>query len=405
MAPTRPNNKKSKSKARHKKHHPSPASQSPKQLLAQATAAFEQGDLDAALSLASDALAACEDAGTPSSERMAPAACVLLGEIRVERGEPDEARAAFLRAADADPDGTSLPDELGGGPDKFLWLAQLSEDGGADSVAWFERGAAAMRSQIGALEEAAAEARRKSGGGGRAGEATAAALDAAAAEKRRKLAETLCAVAEVYMTDLSWEADAEQRCEALVTEATMLAPELPDAWQTVANVRVSQERRGDAVAALERSMALWRDLEPEDTRVPAFPTRVGLARLLMEVEMEERAVEVVERLVAEDDESVEAWYLGGLGWHTLGRKAREAAGEEAAGREEWKKKWKAARRWLGHCLDLFAAQEYEDERLGEHAKEMLVEVKAEIGDDEDDEDDGDDGWEDVDGDGDEEMEQ
>lgn len=387
MAPTRPS-RTAKAKSRsHSKKTPAAPSKPPKQLLAEATAHLEQGDAPGAVALAQQAL----DAALENGDTRACAAYVLLGEIHLELGEVDEARAFFLEAAGLDADG-ALAEDLGGGADKFNWLAQLSEDGGADSVAWFDKAAACLRAQVAALTEATAEAKRK----GSAHGALEAELEAEAGEKKRKLAETLCAVAEVYMTDLSWEQDAEARCEALVTEATMLAPELPDAWQTVANVRVSQSRREDAVAALKRSLALWSDLEPEDSRVPPFPSRVALTRLLMECELEREAVEVCERLVLEDDTSVEAWYLGGFTHYTLGEKARSSQDEGEKDNDGWKIHWVKARQWLSQCQLLFKSQEYEDERLGEHTQELLAAITAEAGDlPEEDEEDGE-GWEDVD---------
>ncbi|KKY32285.1 putative tpr domain-containing protein [Diaporthe ampelina] len=397
MAPTRPSKKpKAKNRSHAKKSTPAPTKPA-KQLLAEATALLEQGDAPGAVTTARQAL----DAALENDDTRACAAHMLLGEINVELGEIDAARAHFLEAAGLDEDG-SLAEELGGGPEKFNWLAQLSEEGGADSVRWFERAAACLRAQIQALSGAAAEARRKGSARGTAEREA----EAAATEKKHKLSETLCAVAEVYMTDLSWEEDAEARCEALITEATMLAPELPDAWQTVANVRVSQSRRDDAVAALERSMALWTDLEPEDPGVPPFPSRVSLTRLLIECDLQQKAVDVCERLVSDDDGSVEAWYLGGMAHYTLGEKGKSEASSTENGdkstetRDSWKKEWVRARQWLSQCLLLFEAQEYEDERLGEHAQELLATVNAEVGDlpdeDEDDEDEDGGGWEDVD---------
>lgn len=403
MAPTRPS-KKAKAKNR---SHPKKSTAAPtkpaKQLLGEATALLEQGDAPGAVATARQAL----DAALENDDTRACAAHMLLGEINVELGEIDTARAHFLDAARLDEDG-SLAEELGGGPEKFNWLAQLSEEGGADSVRWFERAAACLRAQIQALTDAAGEARRKGSARGTAERE----IEAAATEKKHKLSETLCAVAEVYMTDLSWEEDAEARCEALITEATMLAPELPDAWQTVANVRVSQSRRDDAVAALERSMALWTALEPEDPGVPPFPSRVSLTRLLIECDLQQKAVDVCERLVLDDDGSVEAWYLGGMAHYTLGEKGKSEASDTKNGnnsteaKDSWKKEWVRARQWLSQCLLLFEAQDYEDERLGEHAKELLATVNAEVGDlpDEDEDDEDGAGWEDVDEDGDEDDE-
>lgn len=395
MAPTRPSKKaKAKSRNQAKKSSAATATKPPKQLLAEATAQLEQGDAPGAVTLAKQAL----DVALDSDDARACAAHNLLGEINVELGDIDTARQHFIEAAKLDSDG-ALAEDLGGGAEKFNWLAQLSEDGGADSVAWFEKAAACLRAQIQLLTEATAEAKTK----GSAHGAVEDELETKTQEKKLKLAETLCAVAEVYMTDLSWEADAEARCETLVTEATMLAPELPDAWQTVANVRVSQSRRDDAVAALERSLALWSDLDPEDPRVPPFPSRVALARLLMECELEERAVDVCERLVLEDDSSVEAWYLGGFAQYTLGEKARnppeedkKQAGQNGAEDGGWKRRWVRAKQWLSQCLLLFEAQEYEDERLGEHANELLATMNAEAGDLPDEEEEDGDGWEDDD---------
>lgn len=382
MAPTRPSKKKGKGKLL-RRADTSPTTSNPatvRALLTSATALLEQGDALTARKIAREALSAVEAAPSPLSSPLG-AALTLLGSVAVETGDVDDARTYFLRAVESDPEG-ELPDETGGGAEKFLWLAQLSEEGGNDSVKWFERGAGALRKAIGKAEE-----------DGKADVAD---------EKKRKLAETLCAVAEVYMTDLSWEEDAEKRCEALISEAGLVAPDHADTWQTVANVRISQERVDEAKAALERSMAIWRDVETEDVRVPAFPTRIGLARLLIEVGMEERAVEVVERLVTEDDQSIEAWYLGGFALYNAGDKLKEEKKEP-----EWKSTWRSARGWLAQCLLLFQKVEYEDERLGEHANELLELVRKEVGDDEGDdeewEDEEDDDEEEEDGDGDEEM--
>jgi len=194
------------------------------------------------------------------------------------------------------------------------------------------------------------------------------------------------------MTDLSWEEDAEQRCESLITEATMLAPELAQTWQTVANVRISQSRLEEAQVALERSLGLWIDLSPEDPSIPDFPTRVSLVRLLIEVGMEAEALEVADRLISEDDRSVESWYLGGYGRYTLGEKLKQESRESDG--NAWQGLWRSSRKWLAQCLRIFAQEEYEDERLGEHAKELLELIRVELGDPPENEED--EAWEDTD---------
>ncbi|KAI6087858.1 TPR-like protein [Hypoxylon rubiginosum] len=377
MAPRRPDKKSKKQKRAISRAADGPSKPvSPQVLVKAAEFQLQEGNVQDAATLAEKAL---EQAAANSDDELS--ALNLLGQINLESGDFEAARGYFLRAVAIDEDGAK-DEAVGGGPEKFLCLAQLSDEGGQDSVKWFEKGTVALRKQIQTLEEA----RRRSDE-----------QEILLVELKKKLAMTLCSVAEVYMTDLSWEEDAEQRCETLVTEATMVAPDFAETWQTLANVRISQERIYDAKAALTRSMELWKDLPPEDPAVPDFPSRVGLARLLMEVEMEQEAIEVLERLVGEDDQSVEVWYLGGWGLYVMGEKQKANNSSE----EDWKASWISSRVWLNQCQHLYKLQDYEDDRLGEHAKELLSLIAKELGEAPAGEGD-DDEWEDDD-DSDEEM--
>src|SRR2546430_14828026 len=97
------------------------------------------------------------------------------------------AQFLFLAAVSLGPTG-ALPESQGGGAEKFLWLAQLSDAGGEESVSWYEKGIACLTSQIASLESQTFPT-----------EATREALET----KRRALATALCATIEVYMTDLA----------------------------------------------------------------------------------------------------------------------------------------------------------------------------------------------------------
>lgn len=348
MAPSRPDGKKT---------NPDIA-----KLLVDAQTQLEVGRLEEAATLAQQALDTTGQGGD-----FELSAANLLGTIFIESGDLDEARAAFERAVHLDEDGI-VDEKIGGGPEKFLLLAQLSEEGGLDTVQWYERGATALRKLIASLTEIRSPTPEQK---------------AALQERQHKLAGVLCAVTEVYMTDLSWEPDAESRCETLITEAMLLAPAAPETWQTVANVRISQNRANEAQTALRRSLELWQKLPPNHPDVPEFPTRIALARLLMETELEDEALSVLERLVTDDDTSVEAWYLGGWCLYITGEKQKTTAAkpwnEGVKDIDEWKGLWKSSRQWLTQCMKLFDMQEYEDERLGEHAKELLANINNEIG--------------------------
>lgn len=179
MGKPRPQKKKaSKSKSRAVSNRK--MSEDPTKLLEQATILLQAGQTDAALSVAEQALESA-----PDNSPIHLFAENTVAEIYVELGEIDVATEHFLRAVELDPEGT-IPESQGGGAEKFLWLAQLSEEGGADSVKWFEKGVSSLRHVIQQLE-------------GTNDPESKSVLE----EKKRKMANALCGVSEIYMTDLS----------------------------------------------------------------------------------------------------------------------------------------------------------------------------------------------------------
>lgn len=352
VLPARPVSKK------HKK-----TKESVEELLAQASALLETSQADEALSVALGGLNKLEKEGEAATVSALPTLS-LLAEVYLELGDADAARDCFLRAVQIDPSG-SIPESEGGGVEKFLWLAQLSEDGGHDSVQWFEKGVTVLRNELASTTNVEVQA-----------------------EKRKKMAAALCGIVEIYMTDLSWESDAESRCESLITEAMLVAPSSPETLQTLANVRISQMKVDEARKALADSIVLWKDLPAGDEGVPEFPARISLSRLLMEVEMEGEAMEVLERLIEEDDTSVEAWYLGGWCMYLIAEKKKQAQQKGANGPinadiadQERRASLGSSRIWLTTSLRLCGLQDYEDERLRDHAQELVRDLNLELGDD------------------------
>lgn len=355
MAKTKPQDRSRKTKKDTKdgasSGTPKKTKTSPEALLIQAATLLQTSQPDEALVAARRALNLLQPTNEPTVAALP--ALNLLGEINIELGDPESAKEAFLAAIALDTEGVH------DGAEKFLWLAQLNEEGGAESVRWFQKGVEVLKREINELESKLVKKPE---------------IKDALDEKKLKIANALCGVAEVYMTDLSWEEDAESRCEAAVTEALLVAPESPEPLQTLASIRISQTRVDDAKAALARSMSLWTDLEPDDPKIPDYSTRISLSRLLMEAGMEDEAIEVLERLIGENDESVEAWYLGGWCLHLIAEKQK--ASQDA---EQMTPLLRASRDWLENCLKLYAAFEYEDERLKDHADEILKELNDILG--------------------------
>ena len=154
-------------------------------LLEQATVLLHQGEPEEALKPANKALRCLTVEFAPL---LAPLPALdLVGEIYVELGDIGQARDVFMKAALLDPHGM-IPEAQGGGADKFFWLAQLSEEGGEDSVRWYDKGITSLRRELAETDGQAVD------------------LDHVRAIETRKskLSNALCGIAEVYMTDLSY---------------------------------------------------------------------------------------------------------------------------------------------------------------------------------------------------------
>lgn len=312
----------------------------------------------------------------------------LLGEISLELGDADAARGYFEEAVRRDPQGDA-EGPLGGGAEKFLWLAQLCEEGGKESVSWFEKGAQVLEKEIALLNSGAQYG------------LDADSIAVLRTERKARLANALCGMIEVYMTDLSWEEDAEERCEKLITNAMTVEDETsPEVLQTLASIRLSQDRKEDAQAALQRSLESWIHLDADSEDIPDFAARISLARLLMESELEDTAMDVLERLVLEDDQSVEAWYLGGWCQYLEAERIRTNLDSTKIAintddQPELELAQRTSRRWLNTALKLYDQIEYEDDRLREHALELVTSLNDILGPEEDDDQDQEEEWEGI----------
>lgn len=359
-------------------------------LLEEAAELLDQSQADAALTIATDCMHRLQSEQPPPAQLpndaytdnllqiaaqekpVLPQAVVLVAEIYLALGDAQSATSHFEAAVRLDPNGALVS------ADPWLYLAQLCEEGGTKSIEYLERGCDVLRNEIEVLSESLHESDEQG--------------KMILMLKQAKLSEGLCSMAEVYMTDLSFEEDAERHCEGYITEAVAVCPDelAAGTLQVLASIRISQERVDEAKEALRRSMAIWKDIPPEvesESR-PDFATRVSLSRLLMEVNMLAEALAVIDGLVRDDDESVESWYLGG--WCQF-LEAQKAEGDQTQTKEK-------AKIWIDTCLRMYQTQAYEDDRLRDHALELKQNLNKDLGieDDEDAWEDEEEGDEDAD---------
>lgn len=191
--------------------------------------------------------------------------------------------------------------------------------------------------------------------------------------------------------------------------ALALLPHSPAPHQTHASVLISQRLFPAARTALRTSLSLWRALPPSHPDVPDFPARISLVRLLLEVGMEKDALSVVDGVVSGDEGCVEGWYLGGWGLWILGDRNRksqagvhddhdmaddekndaenneqeneeeESEGTRKDGKDpDWIESWRSSLQWLRTCLQLYDQLDYEDQRLHDHALELVQGIENEF---------------------------
>jgi tetratricopeptide (TPR) repeat protein len=182
MGKTRPS-KSSKSGSKSNKAPKSKAlnTETPEILHAQAATSLQTGDPESALPKALKALSL-----TPESDQSRLPVLNLLGEIYLELGDQAKGYEAYHEAVEIDRSVSSDSSIPGTGPEKYFCLAQLSEEGGKASLAWFEEG-------IQILERNVQELESKKG------------KDAQIELKdcRKQLSGALCGIIELWMTDLS----------------------------------------------------------------------------------------------------------------------------------------------------------------------------------------------------------
>lgn len=113
-------------------------------------------------------------------------------------------------------------------------------------------------------------------------------------------------------------------------------PNSLEAKLTLANLRICQSRSNEAIEIVRQYLSSWyteakQDNEDHDVaeekkdsdigenvllmdgvNMPAYPQRVSIAKLCIELALYQEALDVLQTLLAENDEDMENWYL--FGW-------------------------------------------------------------------------------------------
>ncbi|KAG7242071.1 hypothetical protein INR49_024117 [Caranx melampygus] len=203
-----------------------------------------------------------------------------------------------------------------------------------------------------------------------------------------------CSIAEIYLTDLCMEEGAADKCREFIERALQYHHDNPEALQLMASYLFSTERNQEGKEYLLKSVGLWLPAQKQSaaassteegvqSEIPPYESRITTAKLLIESEEYEMAVDVLEGLLEEDDEVVQVWYLSGWVCYLQFEKAKEQQEREGRGvtedeLEEWKALKEAARSYLTNAKKLYSKLRCDDQPMLEHVEQLLSELGGEM---------------------------
>ncbi|XP_023258916.1 probable assembly chaperone of rpl4 [Seriola lalandi dorsalis] len=296
----------------------------------------------------------------------------MLGHISSELGDTQKAKGVFLRAVELSPDV---------GHSKYMYLGQIHA--GQEAVDYYSRGIQVLLSALEKQTQTTAQAG-----------AAAQPDEDPELPTAKDVSVAYCSIAEIYLTDLCMEEGAADKCREFIERALQYHHDNPEALQLMASYLFSTERNQEGREYLLKSVGLWLPAQKQSaasssteegvqSEIPPYESRVTTAKLLIESEEYEMAVDVLEGLLEEDDEVVQVWYLSGWVCYLQFEKAKEQ--QEREGREvtedemeEWKALKEAARSYLTNAKKLYSKLRCDDQPMLEHVEQLLGELGGEM---------------------------
>mmetsp|Transcript_19769 Transcript_19769/g.36402 ORF Transcript_19769/g.36402 Transcript_19769/m.36402 type:complete len:285 (-) Transcript_19769:313-1167(-) len=127
------------------------------------------------------------------------------------------------------------------------------------------------------------------------------------AEINAQMAKGASAVAELYMTDLCDEPEAEHRCEELLRDALNIDANCIDAWQATLNLRLIRARIDEAKATASTLRSIISNL-PEG-QLPTTQFLGETVRMMFEVGDFEAAIEIADISLSMDENQPDIMYI------------------------------------------------------------------------------------------------
>uniref|UniRef100_A0A7S4FS26 Uncharacterized protein n=2 Tax=Eutreptiella gymnastica TaxID=73025 RepID=A0A7S4FS26_9EUGL len=181
---------------------------------------------------------------------------------------------------------------------KYMYLGQLAES--KDALGFYERGLAVLKQQYKDCDD-----------------------DEDREDFEYDLCSACCSIAELYLTDLCFESNAEQQVDVWLQQCKKYNENFPEMHQLLGSLRISQHKPEEAKEALRKCVDLQLDMEEDGEKdhdhLPTLHSRVELCKLLLEVNDTEYCKTMLYHELDAEDKNPYLWYLLGQCYSEEGR--------------------------------------------------------------------------------------
>lgn len=201
----------------------------------------------------------------------------------------------------------------GSSHERYLALGQLHS--GMESLHYYQQGIAKVKHELGELPPALP------------GE------DPDVTDERNSLNEVLsnayCAIADLYVTDLCDEDNAQNECEKNLHDSVRACPSNPEPYRAMGNLKMILGEHEEARKIVKHAFKLVMTQREEGKEMPEFVARCELAKMLLELQEWTNAAELFVTLIEEDRNIAEIWYLAGVALTNIAQSEEENRGQNA----------------------------------------------------------------------------
>ncbi len=222
----------------------------------------------------------------------------------MEMGNCESAKSLYQKLVEIEPNEGSFS--------KYMCLAQLSS--GLEAVDYYQKGIHLMLIEYNKQSNKEEQKEEKPRGSKDEEEDEEEEQDPRQVRKI-DISTAYCSLAELYLTDLCMEEQADQMCKTYLDKSLEFDPLNPEALQLLASYCLSKEEIEQARQHVMSSVNIWMPkylevsesgpmVDPSQAITLTYDSRINTARILTEVKEYDKATEVLEQLLEEDDQVV-----------------------------------------------------------------------------------------------------